>query len=179
MRGDWHAGAFLRASGGAQGILLVGRYIVLAGGAFDDAGLDPGIGDALGDFADIDLGDFFHRALFEISGVAEVFLIKTGRADDVDAGFFADFGHEGDVAPDIHRTWIDHRLEAQVLQRLERLDAILERALAVELGDRAIELPSRPSDQKMLMHQGGAELLRRDSSGDSIDLFHGPTPSRS
>ncbi len=126
---------------------------------------------------DVDLGDFLDRALFEIGGVAEVLFIEAGCTHDVDAGLLADFAHEGDVAADIHWAWIDDRLEAQVLERLERLDAIFQCALAIELGNRAIEFPSCPSDQEMLMHQGGAELLGGDRSGNRIDLFHGPTPS--
>ena len=71
MGRDRHPGALLRPRGGAQRVLLVWRDLPLAGRAFDDAGLDAGIADALSDLADVDLGDFLNRALLEVCGVAE------------------------------------------------------------------------------------------------------------
>jgi hypothetical protein len=97
----------MRASGGAQTLLLVGRNLPLAGGALDDPGLDSGVADALRDLGGIDLRDFIHAALLEVRRVAQVFLVQPGGADDADTGRVRDLRHKAHVTPDIHRAWVD------------------------------------------------------------------------
>ena len=56
----------MRAGRRAQAFLLVLGDMILAGRAFDEAGLDSGLADAFGQFGDVNVGYFVDRALLEI-----------------------------------------------------------------------------------------------------------------
>ena len=81
MSGDWRAGLKMCAGGGAQALLFVLGDLALGGRALDDSGLHAGAGNTLGQLGHVNVGDLAERALFEVGGVAEVFLVEAGRAD--------------------------------------------------------------------------------------------------
>src|SRR5580698_8927939 len=91
-------------------------------------------------------------------------LAFAGRALD-DAGFDASIADAAVNLVDIdRRDVVDAPLlevggVAEVADFLEALDAIFECGLALEFRRGAIELPSGPAYQQMLMHEGGAELF--------------------
>src|SRR5262252_5897115 len=105
--GDWRAGTQMRARRGAQAVFFVFGYLTLAGRALDYSRLDSGIADTFADLTGIDFRDFIDAALFEVCGVAQVFLVETGRAHDAHARGLGNLGHKIDVAADIHGTRID------------------------------------------------------------------------
>src|SRR6204780_3944916 len=172
MRRDGSAGRLVRARGGAEAHLFVLSDLAFAGRALDDAGLDAGVADAAVNLADIDRRDVVDAPLLEVRGVAEVLLVQSRGADYSHARRSSHLGHEGHVAADVHRARVDEGLEAEVADFLEALDAIFERGLALEFRRGAIELPSSPAYQQMLMHERGAELLGTGGSSDGIDCFH-------
>src|SRR5271154_280030 len=173
MRRDRRAGRLMRARSSPQAHIFVLRDLALAGRALDDAGFDAGVADALVDLADIDRRDVVDAPLLEVRGVAQVFLVKSGRADNSHARRRRRLRHEVHVAADIHRARIDERLEAEVAHLLEPLDAVPERRLALEFRRGAVELPAGPADQQMLVHERRAELLRTYGASDGVDFFHG------
>src|SRR5580704_9149726 len=172
MRRDGRAGRLVRARGGSEAHLFVLGDLAFAGRALDDAGFDAGVADAAVNLADIDRRDVVDAPLLEVGGVAEVFLVQSRRADYSHARRGGHLGHEDYVAADVHRARIDEGLEAEVADFLEALDAIFECGLALEFRRGAIELPSGPAYQQMLMHEGGAELFGTGGSSDGVDCFH-------
>src|SRR5215472_3428813 len=81
-------------------------------------------------------------------------------------------GHEIDVAADIHGARIDEALQSEILQLLEAIDRVLEGRASFELWRCAVQFPSGPADEQMLVHQSGAELFGGRGSRDGIYGFH-------
>src|SRR5260370_36585494 len=133
MSRDRHPGRFLRARRRPQTHLFIFRDLPLAGRALDNPRFDSGVVDPAVDLADINRRDIVNRPLLEVRSVAEVFLVEPGRADYSHPRRGRHFGHKVDVAPDIHRTWIDKSLEPKVAHFLQALDADLERRFPLEL----------------------------------------------
>ena len=63
-------------------------------------------------------------------------------------------------------------LSAEVFKFLQPLNRLLKRSFSIKAWRFAIQFPSGPSNQQMLVHQSSSELVGIDRSGHRIDCFH-------
>src|SRR5580693_7420466 len=93
----------------------------------DDAGSYSGVTYALSDLLDVEVNDVLtrHRA----KGVWDSFLfvVDTGRADDVGAGTVCQFCDKFDIPSQIHGARIDQCLASERLQFLQAVDRACHR----------------------------------------------------
>jgi hypothetical protein len=130
--------------------------------------------DAFGQLFDVDALDVFDRQPAERVRDAFFFFVRAGGAHDAHPRALRDLGHELDVAPEIHGTWIEKRAHAQRHQFLQAVDTARTRFIALEAWRQAVHEPARIADQQMFMNQCHPEFVGTHATGDSVDPFHSP-----
>ena len=132
--------------------------------------LTPVVPMPLRDLADIQFGDFLHRARAPVDRQAHFLEIEPRGADHIHFGLFGNLPHQRGVAAKFDRAGIDEAAHAMfVAQLLQAPNRLRDEAGAVEDRGR-IEFGARKRDEQMLVHQGAAKLIQSDWAGDGLDM---------
>src|SRR5258706_2021462 len=164
----------MRASGGAKAVLLglgdrsIDRHSGdAAGRGLDDAGLDPGLADALGQLLDIDLGDVVGSEHPEMLWDTERVIVEASGDDDAHAGFLRHLGGELRIAAEFHWAWIDETLDPEILDLLHPIDRLADFGLANKVA--IVELPAGEARGQMLVDKREAQVACFAFTDDGVN----------
>ena len=138
----------------------------LVGGAFEDSGLDAGVGDALFDVADEHVGHDLGavqqpaRALVVEAERNVVVGVQAGRHDDVQVGGRGDPGDARDVAAQPDHGEVDDGVHAPGLQFVEARNGVGHPLFLVAPGFGIVQRDFGGHDEHVLMHERDAEIVR-------------------
>ena len=176
VRGDRHPGAFVRLGHGAQHPLDAGGDARLVGRAFEDPGLDAGVGDALLDVADEHLGHDLRAAQHAARTLVVeperyvVVGVKPSRHNDIQSGGRRDPGDARDVAAQPDHREVDDGVHAARLELVEPFDGVGDPFFLVAPGFGIVLGNLGGHDEDVLMHERDAEVGGVDGSACGIEF---------
>ncbi len=159
VRGDRHTGAAVRLRDGPQHPLDAGRHSRFVGGALEDRGLDPGVGDALLDVANEhvghELGPVEYCARPAVVKVERYIVVgvQPSRHDDVQVGLGRDSGDPRNVATETYDREVDDGVDAAGLQFVQPGNRIGDAFGLVTPGFGIVLQDLGGHDEHVLVHQ--------------------------
>ncbi len=139
-----------------------------AGRDLDRARPNAGLPHPFGDLLYIDGGDLLDREVPK--GVRDSFRleVRSGRTDDLHAAALPELRQELDVAAEIHGARIDEGPDPEITELLQLVDGPRHGVCAHELGSERVEIPTRESDQHVLVNQGPPQILWADEASHGL-----------